>query len=323
MDIKTLKEYTGKELFDAFYLLRQVECKTTVNGNKYLDIVLADNTGEISARYWDCKPQEEKLYASGHLVKIRGRVVEWQGQKQVRIELIRPVKEEDGVKLENFVPSAPYSNDEMYAELLDYVARIEEEKIQETVRLILTEGEEKFITHPAALQNHHAIRSGLLYHTLTMLKAGEKILKVYSFLNSDLLYAGIILHDIAKLEEIEANHLGLALDYTVEGQLLGHIVQGIKKVDWAARQVGLDEETNLILQHMILSHHYEPDFGSPKKPMIPEAEVLHHLDILDAKMYDMQKVLQDVQPGEFSAKIWTLDNRRVYKLQNKGEKEIS
>ncbi len=105
----------------------------------------------------------------------------------------------------------------------------------------------------------------------------------------------------------------MAADYTVEGQLLGHIVQGIKKIDQAARQAGLDEELSLLLQHMILSHHYEPEFGSPKKPMFPEAEMLHYLDILDARRFDMQKALSDVDYGDFSDKVWVLENRKLYK----------
>jgi len=146
-----------------------------------------------------------------------------------------------------------------------------------------------------------------------MLKTAEKLLEVYDFLDRELLFSGIILHDIAKIEEIEANYLGIALEYTFEGQLLGHIVQGIKKIDQAARRAGLDEETAILLQHMILSHHYEPEFGSPKRPMFPEAEVLHYLDILDARLFDMQKALGEVRPGGFSEKIWVLNNRRIYK----------
>ena len=149
-------------------------------------------------------------------------------------------------------------------------------KLKETVLLIVNQIEDKLLTWPAALHNHHSLRSGLLYHTLTMLQAGEALLQIYTFLNKDLLLAGIILHDIAKIEEIEANDLGLASDYSTEGQLLGHIVQVIKIIDRAARQVGLEEELSVQLQHMILAHHYEPEFGSPKRPMFPEAEVLHY-----------------------------------------------
>ncbi|NLO97684.1 MAG: HD domain-containing protein [Peptococcaceae bacterium] len=318
MSFKKISQLTPGETIISFFLIRKVECRNTNSGNKYLDFILSDNSGEIVAKLWDCSPEEESQFAKNMLIKVKGTVVEWQGRKQLKIDKIRLVEAKDEVDIEEFVPVAPYPAREMYAELLAYLEKIGNSKLKETVRLIIDEVEEKLMTWPAALHNHHSLRSGLLYHTLTMLKAGEALLQIYPFLNKDLLLAGIILHDIAKIEEIEADELGQATAYSIVGQLLGHIVQGIKKIDWAARQVGLDEELSLQLQHMILAHHYEPEFGSPKKPMFPEAELLHYLDILDARMFDMQKALDTVEPGEFSDRIWALDNRRLYKSNFSG-----
>jgi len=317
MEIRKINEFKTGDSLITFFLIRKVECKNTGSGKKYLDIVFGDSSGEIVARLWECTAEDEVQYVKSMLVKIKGTVIEWQGKKQVKIERIRPVKEKDGISLHELVPVAPYAPEDMFTELSTFITKIEKNTLRETVQLIIAEAGEKLLTHPAALQNHHSLRSGLLYHTLTMLQAGEKLLEVYTFLDKDLLFAGIILHDIAKLDEIEANDLGLATDYTVEGQLLGHIVQGVKKIDKAAQRVGLDEETNLIMQHMILSHHYEPEFGSPKRPMVPEAEILHYLDILDARMFDMCKVLGDIQPGDFSERVWVLNNRKIYKPQKK------
>jgi len=310
---KNWNELKSGESLVAFFLIRRVETKTTAGGNRYLDIVLGDAGGEITARMWDCKQEDETLYQSNMLVKIKGSIAEWQGKRQVKIDKIRAVVEDDQVDINAFIPVAPYSPEAMYAELLQYLSGMENVKLRETVQLLLTEAGEKLLIHPAAVQNHHALRSGLLYHTLTMLKAGEKLADVYTFLDKDLLYAGIMLHDVAKLDEIDANALGIATEYTVEGQLLGHIVQGIKKIEKAAGKAGLDEETSLLLQHMLLSHHYEPEYGSPKRPMFPEAEILHYLDIIDARMFDMQKALNETEPGNFSDKLWTLNNRRLYK----------
>ncbi len=312
---RKLNEFKVGELFIAFFLIRKVECKTTGSGNKYLDILLGDSSGEIVARFWDCSPEDEGQFGSNMLVKVKGSVVEWQGKKQVKIDKIRPVIEEDGVDIKEYIPVAPYAPEEMYEELNGYALKIKNQKLKKMVQLIIAESGERLLIHPAAVQNHHSLRSGLLYHTLTMLKAGEKLTEVYTFLDKDLLFAGIILHDMAKLEEIDANQLGLATEYTTEGQLLGHIVQGIKRIGKASRSVGLDVETSILLEHMLLSHHYEPEFGSPKRPMFPEAEVLHYLDILDARMYDMQKALGEVQPGEFTDRLWTLNNRRLYKRE--------
>ena len=135
---------------------------------------------------------------------------------------------------------------------------------------------------------------------------------VYEFLNSDLIYAGVILHDLAKINEMDSNELGVVNDYTLEGSLLGHITQGIKEVEIVGRELGADKTTIVLLQHMILSHHYEPEYGSPVKPMIPEAEILHYLDIIDARMYDMKRVTNETEVGQFSERLWSLENRSVY-----------
>lgn len=318
---RTINEFQAGEVFMSFFLIRKVECKTTGSGSKYLDLLLGDSSGEITARLWDCTPENETQFAGNMLVKVKGSVVEWQGKKQIKIDKIRPVTGEDGVNIREYIPVAPFEPEDMYQEIYGYTLKIGDSKLKELVQFVLAEAGERILTHPAALQNHHAQRSGLLYHTLTMLKAGEKLGEVYSYLDMNLLFTGIILHDIAKLNEIAANELGLATEYTFEGQLLGHIIQGVKQIDKAARKVGLDEEKSILLEHMLLAHHYEPEFGSPKRPMFPEAEVLHYLDILDARMFDMQKALAEVQPGEFTDRIWVLNNRKLYRPEKKENPE--
>jgi 3'-5' exoribonuclease len=203
----------------------------------------------------------------------------------------------------------------MYEEMLKYILKIENEDIRKIVETIIDEKGEKIMHYPAAKKNHHAVRSGLLYHTTTMLRAGEKLSEIYTFINTDLLYGGIILHDMAKVDEMDASELGIVSDYTVEGQLLGHIIEGIKRIELAAEKIGADKEVTMLLQHMILSHHYEAEYGSPKKPMIPEAQLLHYLDILDASLYDMNKALGETKEGEFSSSIYSLDKRRIYKTK--------
>ena len=161
-------------------------------------------------------------------------------------------------------------------------------------------------------------RSGLLYHVKRMLMTGERVCQVYINLKRDLVAAGVILHDMEKLNEIESEEDGIATGYSFEGQMLGHIIQGVKSLDKLTMELDFPREKAIMLEHMILSHHYEPEFGSPKKPLFPEAEVLHYLDILDARMFDMQAALDSTEPGNFSDRVWTLDNRKIYK-PNEGE----
>ena len=152
-----------------------------------------------------------------------------------------------------------------------------------------------------------------------MLMAGLRLCEVYTILDKDLVAAGVILHDMEKLREIESNEYGMSPGYSTEGQLLGHIVQGVRELEKITAELDFPREKALMLEHMILSHHYEPEFGSPKRPMFPEAEVLHYLDILDARMFDMEEALKGVEPGAFSEKVWTLDGRRVYRSMYQAE----
>ena len=127
-----------------------------------------------------------------------------------------------------------------------------------------------------------------------------------------MIVCGVIIHDIEKINEILANENGVANDYSVEGKLLGHIIMGVKTVDRMCLDLNICDEKRIMLDHMILAHHYEPDFGSPKRPLFPEAEALHYLDMIDAKMYDMKAAYDNAKCGAFSEKVWTLDNRAIY-----------
>lgn len=313
MEFTKIDELQPNERIDGYFLIRAVELKTSSNGKKYLDFTLGDKTGEVNAKLWDYAEGDEEKYLQNMLIKVRGLVSLWQNALQLKIERIRESVPKDEVNIEDFVPVAPLEPDFMYNEILKYADNIKNEDIKNIVKLFLEDNKDKLMHYPAAKKNHHAVRGGLLYHVLTMLKAGEKLSDIYTFINKDLLYGGIILHDMAKLEEMDASELGIVSEYTVEGQLLGHIIQGVKKLELAAQKVNANKEITMMLQHMILSHHYEPEYGSPVKPMFPEAELLHHLDIIDARMYDMNRVLKDTDKGSFSEKVYSLENRKIYK----------
>lgn len=313
METKKIREFQSGDLVQSFFLVKSAEYKITNNKKKYLDLILVDQTGEINAKLWDYSTENDPQYNANMLVRVRGSISEWQNRLQLKIDKIRVAIEEDNLDIGNFVPVAPYSPEMMYADIEKYMGMIKNPDIAKIVSTLVVNHKEKLWLYPAAKQNHHSVRSGLLYHITTMLKMGEKVSEVYKGLNRDLLFAGIILHDIAKTAEMNASELGIVSEYTVEGELLGHIIQGIKMIDQTAVQVGADPEVSLLLQHMILSHHYEPEFGSPKRPMIPEAEILHYLDIIDARMYDMANALDKVEDGAFSDKVWLLNNRKLYK----------
>ena len=305
--------FSKGETIQGYYMLKTVTLKTTNANNRYFDLTIADKTGEVNGKIWDPGMVGDLELYDGMLVKLRGLVNEWQGQLQVKVERIRRINEGDRVRIEDFVPSAPYPSKEMLGEVLKYLDKIKNGDIKQITSILLNENRERLLHYPAAMKNHHSVRGGLLYHITTMLKLAERVMEVYTHLDADLLYAGVILHDLAKIDEMDANNLGIVSSYTTEGILLGHIVQGIKDIERVGSQINADRETIILLQHMILSHHYEPEYGSPKRPMIPEGEILHYLDMIDARMYDMQKALESVKPGDFSDKIWLLNNRQMYR----------
>lgn len=322
---KKINEFEKNDKIENYYLIKSIDCKFTNNSttNKYLDINLTDSTGEINAKLWEVSYDQEKAFTENILVKVRGTVNEYRGKLQLKIDKIRKVSKEDTIDINDFVPTAPYDSEVMYKLVLAYIEKIKNNDIKAIVKEIIVSNEKKILNYPAAKSNHHAIRGGLLYHITTMLKAGDSLANIYTNINKDLLFGGIILHDIAKIEEMSASELGIVSQYTVEGQLLGHIILGINLIGTVGKKLGANEEVIMLLQHMILTHHYEPEYGSPKKPMIPEAELLHHLDIIDARLYDMNKALKTTEVGEFSERVWSLDNLSIYKsfLSNNRQSE--
>ena len=314
MDLTKIGDMKKGLTFTGFFLIKTAAIKNSSNStSQYGDYTLADDTGEINAKLWDVA-EPESCPQAGNVVKIQGMVNEYQNKLQVRIDRFRDAVPSDPINPSELVPAAPMSGEDLFAAVWQYAGRIRHEKLMELIMTVLEENKERLLIWPAAVRNHHSIRSGLLYHTLTMLRTADGILKVYTYLQSDLIYAGAILHDLAKIFELSSANTGIATDYTRNGMLLGHIVQGILYVEKTAERIGLDPKVTTLLQHMLLAHHYEPEYGSPRRPMFPEAEILHYLDIIVARMFDMHKALDDTKEGAFSEKLWTLHNRQLYRI---------
>lgn len=291
--------------------------KVGSNKKAYLDLLLADKTGEISAKKWDIADEEmpglEKI-KEGSIIKVKALVTEWNGMKQLRVSRIRQTSAEDSIVMMDYIKAAPEAADDMYSYIYDKADNFQDKDLRNICLKQLTDNKEKLMYYPAAQKNHHAEMSGLLYHIKRMLMMAEKACEVYTNLNRELVMTGVILHDMEKINEIESNELGISTGYSFEGKMLGHLVQGVRVIDKLADQLDIPREKAVMLEHMILSHHYEPEFGSPKKPLFPEAEMLHYLDMIDAKMFDMQEALEKTEPGSFSDRVWTLDNRNLYKV---------
>ena len=313
---------TDMEIQD-FFMVRMIAVKIGANKKQYLDLLLSDSTGEITAKKWDVA--DEELPALGEIkeqdiVKIKGSVTEWNGLRQIRVARIRKSVKEDELELADFIKSAPEKGEAMYSYVIGKANAIKDGDLKSICVEFLGKNKEKLLYYPAAQKNHHAELGGLLYHLKRMLMTGDKVCEVYTNLNKDLVMAGVILHDIEKINEIDSNEFGMSSGYSFEGKMLGHIVQGVVAIDKMADELEIPREKTVMLEHMILAHHYEPEFGSPKKPLFPEAEILHYLDMIDARMYDMQEALEATEPGGFSDRVWTLDNRQLYRAKEQGPK---
>ena len=325
-----MKQYYAAELkpqteVTDFFMIKSAGIKVGSNKKQYFDVLLGDKTGEVNSKKWDIAEPEIPMLESlkeGDIIKVKALVTDWNGQTQLRIGRIRVANEQDQLDLSDFIKAAPEQSQAMYDFIYQTADNMKDQDLRALCTRLLTDNHDRLMYYPAASKNHHAQYGGLLYHVKRMLMTGLAICEIYPILNRDLVAAGVILHDIEKLNEIESNEYGISPGYSFEGQMLGHIVQGIKMLDRLTAELNFPREKALMLEHMILSHHYEPEFGSPKKPLFPEAEVLHYLDILDARMFDMEDALNGVEPGSFSDRIWTLDNRRIYKATEDFDAEL-
>ncbi len=305
---------------DLFLMIKSMDKKTTAKGLPYLDFMFCDKTGEISGKLWDYHEELHGMFQSGDIVKVRGTVSQYNGTDQLRVERIRRVQPNDNVDPADFVPSATFSGEEMYDALVSVAENMSDADIKNIVLAVYKEYEEKLKFWPAAFRLHHAIRGGLLYHTLSIVRLAQSLCKIYPSVNSDLLLAGAMLHDVAKIDEFELNSAGTATGYTLEGNLVGHLAKGAIIIDRFAEKLGTPDELKLLLQHMVLSHHGEPEFGAAVKPMFLEAELLSELDLMDARIYELEEAIGNAKSGDYTQRLWALDNRKFY---NHGKEEIS
>lgn len=310
---------TATNQVEGLCIIKSVALKSNVKGAPYLDFVLADAGGECVAKLWDYSMEQHGSYEADSVVKVRATINMWKDEEQLKIDRIRNLKPEEteAADMSELIPCAPMRGEDMYDKIYEVAAGFGDDDLRALTQYLLRESRDDLIRYPAALKLHHAVRGGLLYHTLTMLEVAKRVCgiykEIYPALSNDLVYAGIILHDLAKTRELVVGNLGLATAYSAEGQLLGHINIGAAMVERAAAELMTGRETTMLVQHMLISHHGVPEFGSPRPPMFPEAELVSQIDLIDSRMYEMFDALNGVADGGFTERQWALDNRQLYK----------
>ncbi len=290
-------------------LISQINKGVTNKGAPYLSFVLQDKTGIMDAKYWSVKEQELELYKPGMICSFNCDILLHNKQLQIRIQSMEMVdrSQED---LAQYVRSSPISKQVLKDEIYDVIQKMNNSVYRNITLHIIQEVEKDFFTYPAASRIHHDFVGGLATHVLGMIKLGQAICTLYPSLDADLLMSGIILHDVGKLDELSGP---VITEYTLEGKLLGHISMMQAKVSEVANQLGIKETEVTLLRHMILSHHGQYEYGSPVLPMLAEAEMLNYIDNMDARMNIMEKAFAQTLPGEFTPRLFALENRMMYK----------
>ena len=298
---------------EGFYLLKSAFPKVTVSGKPFLTAVLADESGTIEAKVWDYSgPIGER--DAGKVIKVRGSVSDYRGALQVTVDKLRLAAEDDHVDVSRLVRVAPIDRAGAYADITRLVSTLEDADYRAVCEEMLRRHEDAFRTIPAAKSVHHSFLSGLLMHTYNMLRLADFLAAQYAdTVNRSLLLAGTLLHDFGKEREFTFSDLGLVTDYSTKGQLLGHLVMGAQEIAALSAELDLSEEKAMLLEHLILSHHGEPEFGAAVLPQCAEAELLSLIDQIDSRMEIYREALAPLKSGEFSQRIFALDNRRIYK----------
>jgi 3'-5' exoribonuclease len=285
----------------TFFLVHEKEIRNTREGKAYLRLELGDRTGNIEARMWDQFEAAAKDVSRDDIVKVQARVEIYRSRPQLSLQQVRRAKPEE-VDLADFLPHTKEDVGKLWAQLLEYANSIANPWLKKLVNGILSDPAiaTRYKRAPAAKVMHHAFLGGLLEHVVSLCGMAKQAAAHYPELNLDLLLTAAILHDVGKLDELCYDR---AIGYTVEGQLLGHIVMELETVCKAMDGIeGFPPALKTVVQHLLISHHGQYEFGSPKLPMIREALVFHYLDDLDSKLAAVRAALAlDSGEEEWSA----------------------
>ena len=307
--MRNVEKLNPGDSVENFFLIHRATQGVTAQGKDYMTLFLQDKSGDIEAKLWTVSKEDMQILKPETIVWVKGDVINYRGRKQMKVNQFRLAKPEDGFKTQDFVAGAPLSPDEIQENISHYILDIENANLQRITRHLLKNIKINSLRILQASSHHHNFASGLSYHVLTMLEIAKSLCNIYPLLNRSLLYSSIILHDLGKVRELSGP---VATTYTVEGNLLGHISIASDEVAEAAKELGIDGEEVMLLRHMILAHHGKMEFGSPKLPHLKEAEILFFIDNIDAKMNMFEKAFKKTDKGQFTERIFGMENRQFY-----------
>ena len=292
---------------EGFFLLEAASVRTSSNGSQYLTGWLSDRSGQIGMKIWDYNAALHEHI--GSVIRLRGSVSEYNGALQLVVDRIRLAQPGDSYELSELVRSAPID----IPSVLDDTRRLLESAEDEIYRRIGLSALERLGdslgTLPAAKTMHHAFLGGLLMHTHNIMRLAVSVSEIYGdMIDRDLLLVGAFCHDMGKRKEFIVSEFGLVNGYSVRGDLLGHLVMGSQEIAEIAASLGIepDDEHVMLLQHLLLSHHGEPEKGAAVRPRLLEAEILSRLDMLDARIEACLEELNETRPGGMTQTVRAL-----------------
>lgn len=307
--IKDLKD--GMSITDVF-LVKDFTKRVTSAGLNYLTITLQDSSGVIDAKKWEIAANDLDIIKIGAIIKIRGEVLDYKNKLQIKVLSVEKVDSDDE-SLKNLLIESPVPKEILVQKFRNIYSSVKNPDCRAILDEIFKKYYDKFLDYPAAVKNHHEFYHGLIFHTVSMCEIADFIASHYEDINRDLLISGCILHDIGKVVELSGP---VATKYTDEGNLLGHLTIGMSIVREAAEKLNIKSEVPMLLEHMILSHHGKLEFGAAVLPSTKEALLLSMIDDMDAKMMMLEKAYENVKEGEYTERLFALDNRAFYKSRD-------
>jgi 3'-5' exoribonuclease len=309
----------GERIEDQVFLIASKDLRQTNQGSLYIHLVLVDKTGQVPARIWQATEAMFNSIPEGGFLQVKGRSESYKGSLQFIVEAIRAIEDPQSIELGEFMPKTEGDIEAMWARCQEILGGIQNEYVAALIRCFLNDEElvRRIKTAPAAAQLHHAYLGGLLEHTLAVLELASLVIPRYPQVSLDLVLAGVFLHDIAKTAELKYD---TNFGYTDAGQLVGHVTQAAVWIELkaaaAAQELGkpFPNDIKYVLQHIVLAHHGQHEFGSPKLPAIPEAIAVNLLDNLDAKLHTfLREIEKDPDPQSRWTKYKQVVQSKIYK----------
>ena len=304
-----------KDFIDGDHIVGQllvVACNkgTTDKGLSYLNITFQDKSGTIEAKKWDASDEDLRILVPGSVVMVDGLVNLYKNQPQLKVVGIGKISHPEDIEVANFARVSPIPLEELKSRLDNYLNSFKDKDVEKVTKAVISHFYDRYVTFPGAVKVHHEFGSGILHHSLFMADVADAIAKIYTQVDRDILVAGALLHDIGKTIEYENPIVPVQ---TAEGKLCGHVAIGYAEFKRVVDELGIESEVPLLLEHMILAHHGSLEFGSPVMPATREALLLSEIDMLDSRQMILDKALDQVKEGEFTPRLWMMDDTSFYK----------